>query len=489
MARFLDLPLDVLPLIMQHLVRPSHLAAVCLVSKYFLRYTIPQLYESAYIYAWHKEGKVKVVKLFKTLAEYPALATFVRRLVIRDFPKALQSSAQEDVMDSCLQGIKNCVNLQSCTWTRDGSLTSEMLETLLLSQQLEELEINGAHQGHYDPCILPRFTHLRRLSLIMPSNAVINMLPAWTQATGHTLRHLSVICKSSTAVTDRLLETLGPHLSNLDHLYLVGCRKVTEEGLLALLSSNYIGLSGLGLEGVSPAFNMERFSQRCVHMGALSRLSSITLAVHTDFSRAPSSVFHDPAARAKAIAAAAPDRALDVWEENVLALLASAPLEQFHISTVGGDVGPSLTNTFCERLVSAHGERLRRFSVYRMRMSLDAIADVCRRCLQLEQLFVVVDQREFDALGPCLAHARKLRTIHVNRPLLRSGDVPVVSRERILSIVLQCPPTVTQFGSNTRVYQVERVPAVQEDGTVTVEVRLGSYESPEVPEQFLVVRT
>ena len=57
---FLDLPLELLPVIMQQLVRPSHFAALCLVNRSFYRFAVPYLYERAFIYAWHKEGKAKV---------------------------------------------------------------------------------------------------------------------------------------------------------------------------------------------------------------------------------------------------------------------------------------------------------------------------------------------------------------------------------------------------------------------------------------------
>ncbi|GBE89773.1 hypothetical protein BKA93DRAFT_793618 [Sparassis latifolia] len=472
MARFLDLPLEVLPLILRHILRPNHLAALCLVDHYFRAFAIPLLYEHAFIYAWQKEAKAKVKKLFRTLSDHPTLASHVKRLVICDFPKALQSADQENVLDICLRGIINCVNLKSCTWTRDGSLTSSVLEALLFCTQLKELEINGSHHGRYDPSILARFSRLRKITLIMPSSAVINTLPCWMRYTGDTLRHLSLICKSPAAVTDTLLEMLAPHISKLEHLYLAGCRKVTERGVLAILAASENGLLSLGLEGISDHFDMKHLSEQCARTGALVHLRSITLAARM----APESIVHAAARRTH------------WWDTDVLALLAPAPLEQFHMSTIGGEIEPTLSDVFCHAIVKVHGLRLRRFSIHRMPVSLSAIADVCHCCPLLEQLFVVMDQDALDELGPCLAEAHRLRTVHVNRPLLTSGDAPVVSSELILSLVRQCPPTLTHFGSNTRVYQVERVPIVEEDGTITIDVRLSSYESPEVPEQFLVVR-
>ncbi|KAF9806125.1 hypothetical protein IEO21_08807 [Rhodonia placenta] len=459
MVAFLDLPLELLPLIIQHLVRPSHIAAVCLVNRTFYDFMISHLYKRVFVYAWHKEAKLRVIKLFTTLAEHPHLAQHVDQLEIRDFPKALNAADYETVENTCLVGIRNCRNLRVCTWTRDGSLTTNILEALQQCPALQELEINGHNEGNYKPWLLTKFHNLRRISLIMPSASVIETLPTWMQHTGITLRHLSLICKTGTVVNDGLLESLVPFLPNLEHLYFVNCVKVTDRGLVALLSQNVIGLRGLGLEGVSPNFDMREFSQTCTRSGTMNRLQSITLTVSAHLS--------------------------PTWEVDVVELLKPAPLERFHVSTTGGIVGNTLNDAFCAQIVDIHGSRLRRFSVHRMRMSVAAIEDICRRCVQLEQLFIVVDQHKLEAIGPALALARNLRSVHINRPLdLGSEDIPVLARERILEIVKQCGPNLRQFGYNTRVLQVERV--VQ---SVGVDVRLGSYENPEVPEQFLVVRT
>ncbi|KAM5546113.1 hypothetical protein V8D89_000239 [Ganoderma adspersum] len=465
LAQFIDLPVELLPIVVQHIVRPSHLAAVCLVNQSFYTFAVPLLYERIFIYAWHKEGKAKVLKLFRTLADYPHLAKLVQQLVIRDFPKALQSEDHDTILEHCLAGVRNCVHLRACTWTRHGSLTSPVLETLADCSRLQELEINGENAGYYDPRILPRFSHLRKLSLIMPSTAVISVLLPWARNTGQTLNHLSVICKSSTRFNDSVLHDIAPHAANLEYAYFVGCPKVTHDGLWALLSMNYKGIVGLGMEGLSTAFDMGIFSDQCNRAGALSRLRSITLTVDEHTS-------------------------LAVWQQHVLNLLSNAPLQRFHISTVGGHVGHRLGDDFCSAIVTAHGSRLTRFSVHRMRMSIGAIADICRRCTALEQLFVVVEQNDLDALGPCLAEAPRLRAVHVNRPLdFGSEDVPKQSYEQILSIVRQCRPTVRQFGFNTRVFQVDRTLQPAEDRSMRMEVTLSSYENPEIPEQFLVVRT
>jgi hypothetical protein len=68
---------------------------------------------------------------------------------------------------------------------------------LQASDTLDELEINGHSDGHYDARILEGFVHLRRMSLIMPSADVVGRLPTWVVRTGPQLRSLTLICKVS----------------------------------------------------------------------------------------------------------------------------------------------------------------------------------------------------------------------------------------------------------------------------------------------------
>lgn len=110
---------------------------------------------------------------------------------IRDFPKSLLAHQYDELADVCLRGIANATNLRSCKWTRDGSMSSEVLQILLRSKGLEELEING----HHDPSILKRFESLRKISLIMPSPSVIDVLPRWIRGLRNDLRSLNIICK------------------------------------------------------------------------------------------------------------------------------------------------------------------------------------------------------------------------------------------------------------------------------------------------------
>jgi len=57
---FSELPLEILPEILEYVVKPQHLAATCLVNKTFHPFATRRLYEGIFIYSWHKEGKAKV---------------------------------------------------------------------------------------------------------------------------------------------------------------------------------------------------------------------------------------------------------------------------------------------------------------------------------------------------------------------------------------------------------------------------------------------
>ncbi|KAJ2933813.1 hypothetical protein H1R20_g3261, partial [Candolleomyces eurysporus] len=508
MVDFLDLPIDLLPCVLSFVVKANHLAAAAVVDKTWNVFATPLLYERVSIYSWHKEGKVKVLQLFSTLGNHLHLAKHVRRLgtqltgppllqrfilsaltEIRDFPKAILNS-EGDIPELVLKGLKNCRNLHSCTWTRDGSLSSEILGALSSASELRELEFNGHSQGQYDPRMLCQFKALSKISVIMPSSAVISQLRSMFEVSGYHLRHLTVICKSSPVINDDVLESMASSLTNLEQFYVTGCPKVTERGVSAIISSSQPGLRALGLESVSPRFNISTFARHYANTEALNNLRSITLTI----SRSLADV--------------------EGWTKAVLHLLSSSPLERFQIYATSSDVTvqhkstgllESTMATFWANIVAVHGHRLRRFSVHRMPISLASIHAICSRCPNLEELFLVAEPRSLDVLPSSFSRAPKLRTIHINYPLeTRStstdtddeGDDAehedpgsVLSPSDALALVKRCGPSITQFGCNAKVWQVGRAISMEEDGTVTSDVVLLPYESPDIPEQFLVVRT
>ena len=109
---------------------------------------------------------------------------------------------------------------------------------------------------------------------------------------------------------------------------------------------------------------MADFSRQCRSHDALKNLKFITISHNAD---------------------------LHSWGDHLLDVLSTTSLEMFHISSSGGEARRALTDDFVEKLITAHGRRLKRFSVQRMYISMSAIEDICRRCHTLEELFVVVE--------------------------------------------------------------------------------------------------
>jgi hypothetical protein len=98
-------------------------------------------------------------------------------------------------MENCIRSLYNAKNLRSLTWTRDGALTSAILEALHHNLDLSEISINGNHVGNYDPALLLGLTRLQTISVIMPTAEVVNMLLHWVKISGERLRSLTLICK------------------------------------------------------------------------------------------------------------------------------------------------------------------------------------------------------------------------------------------------------------------------------------------------------
>ncbi|KAG2362343.1 hypothetical protein BDR07DRAFT_1451206 [Suillus spraguei] len=453
---FVDIPLELLPIIFDSVVRPQHLTFLCLVNKTFNEFAIKRLYRHIYIYAWHTNLKANPDQ-FMTPTNAVTNSHYTE---IRAFPKALSSSSYNDLLDLCTRGIRNCVNLRSCAWTRDGSLESAILLALQQCPQLKELEINGKDSGYYDPNILTQFSKLSRISLIMPSAQVIEVLPSWISATGSTLRNLTLICQTSSLITDTLLESLAPSMTELDQLSIIGCPKVTHRGIDKILSTNRDGLTGIGLEGLSPAFDMTSFNSICKEHRAFRRLRSITLAVHIEMP-------------------------FQTWAGDVTELLSTAPLEILRIYATTPTPKVVIADSFWKTIVTMHGSRLKQFSINRMTISMGALYDICSRCSVLEQLFVATTRHNLDDVTRCFAAARNLRAIHVNF----YGEVNETEEQSMmkdaLRIVRQCPATVTQIGCDTKVRREVRMNDKTELYTVPT---LTSYENPDIPEQFLVTR-
>jgi len=121
-------------------------------------------------------------------------------LELREFPRwEAGSEKQMWFSDITTKALQQCVNLQTCIFTRDGALNSDVIRALQTgcANSLQELEINGRTSPYFDARLLLGFSKLQRISIIMPDAPLLSMLLEWVQISGHSLKHLSLICKVS----------------------------------------------------------------------------------------------------------------------------------------------------------------------------------------------------------------------------------------------------------------------------------------------------
>ncbi|KAF9781527.1 hypothetical protein BJ322DRAFT_1076731 [Thelephora terrestris] len=418
MTTFNDLLLKLLPSIVQNVAQPESLASLCLINKIFCKFTQPFLYHTITVTPWHH--KEKAIKIFRMLSSSPELAKHVRKLEIRYFPKGLDGICLDNLINSCLQGLKNCVNLLSCTWTRDGSLSSSILLAILKHSSLQELEIHGCHNKNYDHTILPRFT---------------SVLPLWLKSLVRPLQSLSIMCERSLAVTDELLGRISESLSGLDELELAGCHLVTHEALASAICHNKNGIKSLSIKKVSLSLNLLEFDRRCRSAQLLRHLISLTITIE-----------HVPLKL--------------TWMKDIPLLVSSSPLEhlQLHAIAVLMD---TRADDLVAALISTHGPHLKRLSLHRMTISLGVLDKACTGFTNLEQLFVFVRQEDLELIANALSKVSKLQAVHINLPILRPNGSycydSYFSAQDVLCIVNKCSPTLTQIGCANHVWQASSV--------------------------------
>lgn len=114
-----------------------------------------------------------------------------------------------------LRGIQNLCNLRTCIWTRDGTLTDDIIDALRnFCPRLRELETNGRHTTNYSPEWLAGFGMLESLTLVMPSREFVGCLVRWCEAYGSGLKEMTLVCKVRPA-TIAPLSTFGTHVAFL----------------------------------------------------------------------------------------------------------------------------------------------------------------------------------------------------------------------------------------------------------------------------------
>ncbi|QRV98926.1 hypothetical protein RhiJN_26945 [Ceratobasidium sp. AG-Ba] len=409
--------------------------------------------------------------ILETLAQSSRLAFHVKVIDFRDYPTHLTVDEKLQLIALASRAITNCVNLLSCSWTRDGSLNTKIIESLANLEKLRALEING-RPGPWTAWVpedLLQFRQLHSLTLIMPVQAVVEVLPEWAAQNSETLESLVVICKSTTALNDSTLFKMSSSLCRLRRFHLAGCIKVTEGSIKEVISRNTAGLESLALESCSPHLDMASLGTYCHESKCLTSLSSISLTIP---------FYKDSSQR-------------DKWFEDVLVLLKHSPIESFQLYAGGGvedEVSHSgISFGSLKQLVDAHAGTLRRIGIQRLIIPLDALRYAIAVCLNLEDVFVTLCGVNRDDLAQTLALGKVLRNVHTTLMTDVTGvlrPIHLATAQSICQHVVQyCSASLRLIGAQTRVWKVTR----HFSGKEAI-VTLGAYSGPQIPEQFLMIR-
>ena len=112
--------------------------------------------------------------------------------------------------------------------------------------------------------------------------------------------------------------------------------------------------------------NLPEFDLQCRKAQLLNRLTSLTITINYPLWNS-------------------------LWAKDIPSLVSSSPLEclQLYAATV---IKEGRLDDFVTSLISVHGSRLKRLSLHRLPISLKALDEVCTGFINLEQLFIAVEQ-------------------------------------------------------------------------------------------------
>ncbi|KAK4058913.1 hypothetical protein OIO90_000359 [Microbotryomycetes sp. JL221] len=300
----------------------------------------------------------------------------------------------------------------------------------------------------------------------MPDRKVADTLPDFlrtqrersTQESKRGLEDLTILCRESPVMSDRILRSCIPHLdgTGLRSLSLAGCSRLSGAPVLELLPK-LPRLEHLALEAtnVDPR-SLAQFAP------CLRSILSLKLT-HPGPAHPCESSFFD----------------------GLSTIFAQAnKLEAFTIYHSGaGSTGsrhwPVLPLSFVEALTSSGvAARLVKFECSNILVPLDSIDMLCPTLVRVKDLVIHVPYNAgpvlIDHLAVALSRLCQLKTLHI------LSQYPDVEFDRIVWLASQCSPTLKQLGLRNRVWHVERTRQVQsEDGTETKQQRFRLIETAE----------
>ncbi|KAJ8490148.1 hypothetical protein ONZ51_g2474 [Trametes cubensis] len=274
------LPLDVLPLILEHLTDRRDLHTCAQLSKAFHNAATPLLYRTLDVRVTMYTGMQRAIVLHPstTILQRPEYAKYVRH--VRE--NGAVGFHRPDLMDDCRKALKMCVNLEGFTWSDDsaeGTDEGDFMRYLDILQTLplRELVIQTFY-GLSDSvwAKLQDFSGLTKVS-IWCMEGKPRILQGWSEKLGASLTHLELGVSSLSRAPHPLY--FLSHLPRLRALRLKGAPSAAILEILTFLpqletlDTEYFGAALTRYDDV-PAANLRHLTVRTssVHIQGFQQL-------------------------------------------------------------------------------------------------------------------------------------------------------------------------------------------------------------------------
>ncbi|KAF9445310.1 hypothetical protein P691DRAFT_777653 [Macrolepiota fuliginosa MF-IS2] len=392
-----DLPLDILPIIIDGLTSRQDYYACTLVNKTFNKIATPLLYRELDSRAI---AKCSLYHPATTLLKRPELAKYVRHITETGSVHRNLSGQSQSMMDDIRNALSSCTKLTSFAWIDESLSTDDTLLSLIEvirkhKHPLRELTIRThSDLGAEVWTQLNALTGLRSISLWCMEGPP-RVLQGWSEPLGPTLTHLEL--GRCAGVPPTILVTVLTHLPLLTSLRLKGAPANSIPTILTCLPN----LKVLDTEYL-PSFRTAKVPPP-EKMPTLTSLTVRTITVDT----------------------LGPEK-LWSWIKDILP---SSGLEKFklHAFTMNnaryinetahgefGDSGTTVPRMFLLDFAKLHGSCLREFDIGMVELTMSDV-----RCLKtyfgkLEVLACAVAVPDVSAIHLMISGARNLHTLKLS---------------------------------------------------------------------------
>ena len=247
----MKLPIELIENILSFLINePYQLFNTSLVNREFNKISQEFLYSFVCLRPWEKPNKLN--EFFNSIHSNKQLATLVKSLEVKSFPRNLNTEQTFNLYRLVLECFPSFIRLHSVSWTRSNTLTDDILIALSKLPSLKCLEINGDHSFDFDLCFNSNeWKQLNSFKVILPNRQMTVPLKKFLIGKCNQLSTLGILGRESNFINDTDLVELADHLKSLHTLSLGGLKRVSIQGINPLLQANCNTIRSLCLESLS----------------------------------------------------------------------------------------------------------------------------------------------------------------------------------------------------------------------------------------------